>query len=100
LGRWRSPYTVSSIENSNSRAVSALAANWPLDIELVSQRRPGEHGPGRGRIGGTGGLTLATSAIWFRLGSDPSYLLDFLPAQIVGGAGIGVTFLRLVGSCH
>jgi len=47
---------------------------------------------GPGRIGGTGGLMLAASAIWIlsRLGSDPSYLLGFLPAQIVGGAGIGL----------
>jgi len=51
---------------------------------------------GPGRIGGIGGLMFATSA-WYLtlLGSDPSYLLGFLPAQIVGGAGIGLTLPAL-----
>jgi EmrB/QacA subfamily drug resistance transporter len=41
-----------------------------------------------------GGLLFATGALLFALGTgaEPAYLTEFLPANMLGGAGIGLTF--------
>jgi EmrB/QacA subfamily drug resistance transporter len=41
-----------------------------------------------------GGLLFATGALLFALltGDTPSYAADFLPANVLGGAGVGLTF--------
>jgi EmrB/QacA subfamily drug resistance transporter len=53
---------------------------------------------GPGRVGATGGLLLAAAAAWLIAGltAEPDYFGAFLPAQLVGGAGIGLAIPSLV----
>jgi EmrB/QacA subfamily drug resistance transporter len=53
---------------------------------------------GPGRVGAAGGFLFAVAGIWLiaRLTAEPAYLIDFLPAQLVAGAGIGLAIPSLV----
>jgi EmrB/QacA subfamily drug resistance transporter len=53
---------------------------------------------GAGRVGATGGILLAAAAVWLiaSLTAEADYFGAFLPAQLVGGAGIGLAVTSLV----
>jgi EmrB/QacA subfamily drug resistance transporter len=53
---------------------------------------------GPGRVGAVGGMLLALAGLWLigRLTAEPNYFLDFLPAQLIGGAGMGLAIPSLV----
>jgi EmrB/QacA subfamily drug resistance transporter len=51
-----------------------------------------------GRVGAVGGVLLAIAGLWLigQLGVEPNYVFAFLPAQLIGGAGIGLAIPSLV----
>jgi EmrB/QacA subfamily drug resistance transporter len=53
---------------------------------------------GAGRVGATGGVLLAVAGLWLisRLTAEPDYVGAFLPAQLIGGAGIGLAIPSIV----
>ncbi|HEX7196427.1 MAG TPA: MFS transporter [Candidatus Limnocylindria bacterium] len=53
---------------------------------------------GAGRVGGVGGMLLAVAAISLgaQLTERPDYVGAFLPAQLIGGAGIGLAIPSMV----
>jgi EmrB/QacA subfamily drug resistance transporter len=53
---------------------------------------------GPGRVGAFGGVLLTVAGLWLigSLGTEPDYFVDFLPAQLIGGAGIGLAIPSLV----
>ncbi len=53
---------------------------------------------GAGRVGATGGVLLAIAGLWLiaRLTAQPDYVGAFLPAQLIGGAGIGLAIPSIV----
>jgi EmrB/QacA subfamily drug resistance transporter len=57
---------------------------------VVSGRLVGRVGPAV--VGAAGGLLFGLGTLWFlvRLGADSHYLADYLPGQLIGGAGVGL----------
>jgi MFS family permease len=70
-------------------AVSAVFA-------VIGGRLSGRFGPGR--VGAAGGILFAVAGLWLlaRLTAGSDYLFDFLPAQLIGGAGVGLVLPTLV----
>jgi Major Facilitator Superfamily len=53
------------------------------------------------RLPGTiGALMVAAGSVWFisRTGQRPAYLSEFLPGQVIGGAGVGLVIPTLTGA--
>lgn len=45
------------------------------------------------------GVNAVAQVVWYlSLRSDPSYLVSLLPAQLIGGAGVGLTIPSLIGA--
>jgi EmrB/QacA subfamily drug resistance transporter len=70
-------------------AISALFAG-------ISGRLGTRFGPGR--VGAAGAILFAAAGIWLMVGlaAEPAYVGVFLPAQLIGGAGIGLAIPSIV----
>ena len=69
----------------------AMAALFSVPASVLAAR------VGPGPVAAAGGLLFAAGGVWFlaRLGSEPAYAADFLPAFLVGGAGVGLSISPL-----
>lgn len=55
---------------------------------------------GPARAGALGILLVAVSNLWFltQVGAAPHYLVELLPGQLIGGAGVGLAIASLTGA--
>lgn len=51
-------------------------------------------------MGAPGGLLFGLGAVWWltRLGADPDFVADYLPGQLIGGAGVGLMLPALTAT--
>ena len=69
----------------------AMAATFAFPGGVLGQRF------GQRYVGFAGALLFASGGIWFRthMGATPDYVGDMLPAQLLGGAGVGLVLPTL-----
>ncbi len=69
----------------------AMAALFALPGGVLGQRF------GQRYVGAAGALLFAGAGVWFRthMGATPHYGTEFLPAQLLGGAGVGLVLPTL-----
>ena len=69
----------------------AMAATFAFPGGVLGQRF------GQRYVGFAGALLFASGGIWFRthMGATPDYVADMLPAQLLGGAGVGLVLPTL-----
>jgi EmrB/QacA subfamily drug resistance transporter len=69
----------------------ATAATFAFPGGVLGQRF------GQRYVGFAGALLFASGGIWFRthMGATPDYVADMLPAQLLGGAGVGLVLPTL-----
>src|SRR6202046_1341 len=83
-------------------AVEFLTGVWGYSAvvaRLVAPRRAGLLG-GPGRVAAIGCLVnAAAQLLWLvQMQASPSYVIHLLPAQLLGGAGVGLTIPSLLGA--
>jgi EmrB/QacA subfamily drug resistance transporter len=68
-----------------------MAATFAFPGGILGQR------VGQRWVGFAGALLFASGGIWFRthMGASPAYATDLLPAQLLGGAGVGLVLPTL-----
>jgi MFS family permease len=68
-----------------------MAASFAFPGGLLGQRY------GQRFVGAAGALLFASGALWMRLhmGTSPNYATDVLPAQLIGGIGVGLVLPTL-----
>ena len=69
----------------------AMAATFAFPGGVLGQRF------GQRYVGFAGAVLFASGGIWFRthMGATPDYVADMLPAQLLGGAGVGLVLPTL-----